>query len=250
MWGKGSHQVQDIILVDVTDAKVINNESEHNVACGMPPQAMSEGAWGIAMWCKELDKLVVRNFAGLGQSIHAPLNADVDIIVNGNVKQVVEVNDGLGEVSEMAPHVLKVLEWCTKVEVFNVNASTLGARGGQDAVEEYFGGGKVGGFGTDVANEIDAVAAHSDTDTMGLLLLRAIGGDNAGIGWFLMFRHAVFGDEEHSVGAFTSWHALVTLGKAAPFIGHALLPLGPVRASGQFDVLSYLAGVGVEGIAM
>ena len=57
--------------------------------------------------------------------------------------------------------------WGAEVEVFYVNCHKFCVGSGENAVDQDFDGGEVGGWGADVAFVDDTVATHGELDAFG-----------------------------------------------------------------------------------
>jgi hypothetical protein len=141
-----------------------------------------------------------------------------------------------------------VVHGSAEVEIFDVHRDELGARGGDDTVEEKLSGGKAGRFGADVSGVVDSVAANGEADTAGLGFLGAVRDDKAQVRGFAAGGHGSDGDEEEGVGTFGFRDATggETLGKASDFFGAAAFPEVAVRALEERLVLNGFTRVHME----
>ena len=76
---------------------------------------------------------------------------------------------------------------------------------------------KIGSPCADVAGKVDQVAAYSKAGSVGFWLLRAVGADEASIGWLVVWRDIIFVDDEDSVCSLDA--VANALGKASKFVG-------------------------------
>ncbi len=75
------NEVVDVLFVSVSDAKIVNNQGEHEVAVEMFPQAGGHRVWYIAKRGKEFVEPVVGKLAGLWEAIHAFAHLSVDVAI-------------------------------------------------------------------------------------------------------------------------------------------------------------------------
>jgi hypothetical protein len=75
------NEVVDVLFVSVSDAKIVNDQGEHEVAVEMFPQAGGHRAWYIAKWGKEFVEPVVGKLSGLWEVIHASAHLSVDVSI-------------------------------------------------------------------------------------------------------------------------------------------------------------------------
>ena len=132
--------------------------------------------------------------------------------------QVVLLNDLVREEIQGEFHVLVSGHGGSVLEIFDVERHKLGARGRDGAVEQTLRGGEAGTVGGGGTRGVEYVAVDGDTDTVDFVLVRADGGNHAGIGDLAVGGEAGFGHVEESVGA--ARHASANaLGEAAEIVG-------------------------------
>jgi hypothetical protein len=75
------NEVVDVLFVSVSDARIVNNQGENEVAVEMFSQAGGHRAWYIAKRGKEFAESVVGKLAGLWEAIHAFAHLSVDVAI-------------------------------------------------------------------------------------------------------------------------------------------------------------------------
>jgi hypothetical protein len=83
------NEVVDVLFVSISDAKIVNDQGEHEVAVEMFPQAGVHRAWCIAERGKEFAEPVVGKLPGLWEAIHAFAHLGVDVAIRNLGFQVV-----------------------------------------------------------------------------------------------------------------------------------------------------------------
>lgn len=180
----------------------------------MLPEGGSASNRGVAKLGKVFCKAFVGNAAGLFEARHSLSDLKVDIAIGSDGVEVVLGDDFVRYEGKWELHVFEAVHGGTIVEVFYVQYHESGARGGEGAIEETFGGGEASTLGGGDAGEIKAVTANSDSNTMGFVFGWSDGGDEATIGHFAANGNGGAGDEKNSVRS--CGHALPnSLGKTA-----------------------------------
>jgi hypothetical protein len=105
-------------------------------------------------------------------------------------------NDGDGDA-----HVFVLRHWGFEVKILEVCCHESCVRRRHDAVEDYFDGAEVGGFGAHVAVVCDAIAADGESDATRVCFLGTEGGNDAKVRCFFAAWDGGDRDEEHCVGA-------------------------------------------------
>ena len=175
-------EMLSVLTADVFDTKVVNHKGETDRAGDVGEQTGRVGRGGVAMGREVGKEGVIGEAAGLREAVHAATDLGVDITVVHKGAEVVVLKDVLGDVRDLDPHVLIVVHRGAEVEIFDVHRHELGARGGDDTVEEELGGGKARRFGADFTRVIDAVAADGEADTTGLGFLGSVRDNEAKVG--------------------------------------------------------------------
>jgi hypothetical protein len=104
------------------------------------------------------------------------------------------------------------------VKILDVKDHELGIGCQQGAIEKALGGGEAGTLCGGDAGVVQAVTTHSDSDSVGLLLRWANGGNELSIGHFAAQGDGVSGNEKDCVGA--GGHASAdALGQPAEVVG-------------------------------
>ena len=116
---------------------------------------------------------------------------------------------------------------------------------GDGAVEEVICSCQPGALGGGGAGEFEAVAAHSNADTVHFSFIWYVGGDHAGVGYLAPLRDGRFCYEKDSVGA--CWHACADpLGWASQIVDKSSDPGVSVGAADEVSVFKCLASGQVD----
>jgi hypothetical protein len=75
------NEVVDVLFVSVSDAKIVNDQGEHEIAVEMFPQVGGHRAWYIAERGKEFAESVVGKLAGLWEAIHTFVHLSVGVAI-------------------------------------------------------------------------------------------------------------------------------------------------------------------------
>ena len=107
---------------DVFNTEIINNETKTYGAPCVTPEA-----WGVAYRCvaaapEEADQLFFGQDAGLGKTLHPATYLHVDCAVMDNVMEFVVCDVFVGDGGDGNEHVFVILHWCSKIEVFKIQA--------------------------------------------------------------------------------------------------------------------------------
>jgi hypothetical protein len=233
----------------VFDTKIINHESERDVACVVFPQARGDWGRGITVRGKERSEAVIRNLTGLRKAVHAAANLNVDIVMVDERGKGIFSHDGLWDDGNGDPHVFILIHGSVQVKILEIASHEAGIRSGDDAVEEKFDGGEVGGLGADVAGIINSIATNGETDAARVILFGAEGSNNAQVGRFFVFWNGGIWKEEHGFG--TGFHfRAVPLAEATKFIFAGFNPKGALAAGAQFKEVSNATGVWIDCVAV
>ena len=199
------------------------------------------------MWCEIADELVVGEASCLGQAIHPAADFHVDIAVVEERCQVVLGNDVVGQHPNGDAHIFVTCHWRSQVKIFEVGGEEHAIFGGEDAVDQQFGSGEVGGLGADVERIIDLVAADGPTNAMWLCLFRSPCRNRAQIRNFATLGNGGDGDEVNGVGALD---VAVPLRETTDFFGIGMAPNVAVAALAEFAILGNFAGVRIDGVTV
>ena len=149
-------------------------------------------------------------------------NVDVSISCNFGLELVL-VDDFLWNVFQWHFHALMLVQRCTEMHVFNVNAHAFAFASGEDMVPMDFDGFNVCSFSGDNSRVVcDEVSTHCDSGSVGFIFFRTDRADNARAGNSFSCWHLVFVNEEYCIGSFDSFTN--ALGEAAQFIGTGVEP--------------------------
>jgi hypothetical protein len=225
-------EMVSVATLEVFYAEVVDDKGENDCSLIVFPEAVCEVHWRVSMWSKKFDKLVVGDFAGLWEAVHASLDLDVDKAVADFGSQIVQVHDGIWDHVDGYSHVLISVHGRSQVEVLEVASHEFCAWCRDDAVEEELGIDETSGFGADVTRIFDAVAADGPTYSEWVLLFWPVSADDSEIRDFATLLGDLFGvDKENGVGSFD---VAMTLGKTANFVGVRLLPQVALAALAEF----------------
>ena len=212
---KNGDEAIDVLFGSVTDTKIVNDQREHEVRVGVFPEASGMVARDESMGGKVFEEVVICEFAGLWEAVHALLDFAVDVAVVDFVVQFVEVEDPFGEDAYGYADIFGLWEDGFKVEVFEVNGGKAGSRRADGAVEEDLDGANISGFGSFVAKVDDSVSAQSVSDSMDLYLFGSIGTDDSDVGDNFVLGYVMEVDKLEGLGA--GWHC----GRGSKACAHA-----------------------------
>ena len=126
-------EITSVLVVGILDSKVIDDEDEGDGLCRVLPIARGVRARQVTMGGKAGAQEFICEFTGLGQSVHAFFDSDVDPPMGvDEVEQVILVNDFLWNESNGYAHEFRAVEWGIEVKVFKVPTDHLGAGRGED----------------------------------------------------------------------------------------------------------------------
>ena len=110
--------------------------------------------------------------------------------------EVVLFHDVWWDILDWDAYVFETFHGRSQVKILDVNCHVFRARGGDDAVDEDFDGGEVGCRCADIPVIDDSVAAHGETNALGLGLVGSEGCDNSKVSGDAVGRFVVVLDEE------------------------------------------------------
>ena len=135
----------------------------------MAPQARSGGALVVVVIFETFFEENVGQGPRLWETIYAVANFEVNPAIGMEiVHEAVLVDELFWDVTQFYTDVLRLVQGCLKVEVFDVKGEKLGAPAGKDPVEEQLDEVEGGGLGTDVAGIFDVLACDGDASAVGV----------------------------------------------------------------------------------
>ncbi len=193
----------EVFYHNILYPKVINNETELD---GMP--FVVPKAWGgiglvISLSKKAgLEEIVGKN-AGLGETITALANLEVDSPITIATLKVVFLDEFLWNISNFNADVFGVWHWSIEVEVLEVNGAESCTWVRKHAVEKKLDKFKGCGVGSHVAREADVIAADCYAGVIRIIFFRTHFAYHHGVADFLLFmaRDVVVVDKEEAVSA-------------------------------------------------
>ena len=113
----------NIVLVDVLHTKVVDIEGEADGAPVMMPVSWCDCSLPVSCFAKAFGEEVLRNYAGLWESIHSVSHFAENIAIHVHfVTECIFINDVLWEEFEFHPEVLLPVHGCHEVEILDVNS--------------------------------------------------------------------------------------------------------------------------------
>jgi hypothetical protein len=138
------NEMVNVLLLLIVNAKIIDNQGEHEWLRCVFPEARSIFAFVIALWGKMLLQELVGKDPGLGETPDGLAHLEVDVSSNNFGIEVVLVDDPQRKEIDGHFHVLVTVESRCKVEVADVEAHVLRFWGAEDTVPIQLGGCHVG----------------------------------------------------------------------------------------------------------
>jgi hypothetical protein len=146
----------------------------------------------VAKGGKMFNKAAVGQDAGLREAIHAFANLNHDKVIVDKWFEVVLFHDAVGNGRQGNMHVFQPFRGGVEIEAGNVDGHEPGICCGDDAVEEAFGDGDIGGGSADLARVVNSVTDNDEVDAGFFLFLGLTFGDNAEIGGLESFGMAAW----------------------------------------------------------
>ena len=117
----------NVVLRSVANAKVVHDESEHDVACLMFEEARSISALIVAMASEVFYESNLRQAAGLWESVHALANFEIDEAAMFHAVKVVSEHDFVGNHFERDAKILisRGRERCAQIEICDVKCASF-----------------------------------------------------------------------------------------------------------------------------
>ena len=163
-------------------------------------------------------EFVVGNAASLLEAWHAFSDFNVNVAVGDKVKQVVLVDDFLGNELQRELHVFVALHRCAIVEIFYIQYHVFGVRSRDGAVEMILGSGEACALCRGHTRVVEFVTTDGDADTVGLGLGGTDGGNKASIRYFAVLWNGLPFDEENDIGT-KGLASTDSLGESAEIVG-------------------------------
>ncbi len=116
----------NIVLVDVLHTKVVDIEGEADGVPVMMPVFLCDSALQVSCFAKAFGEEVLRNYAGLWESIHSVSHFAENIAIHVHfVTECVFINDVLWEEFKFHPEVLVAIHGHHEVDVLDVDNHKL-----------------------------------------------------------------------------------------------------------------------------
>ncbi len=163
-------------------------------------------------------EFVVGNAASLLEAWHAFSDFNVNVAVGDKVKQVVLVDDFLGNELQRELHVFVALHRCAIVEIFYIQYHVFGVRSRDGAVEMTLGSGEACALCRGHTRVVEFVTTDGDADTVDLGLGWTDGGNEASIRDFAVLWNGLPFDEENDIGT-KGLASTDSLGESAEIVG-------------------------------
>ena len=164
-----SLEMESVALTDILDTKVINKRAKHNEAPLVAPQARSGWALVVAVLFETFFEGNVGQGPRLWETINSVANFEENPDIGMDVvHEAVIVDELCWDVAQFDVDVLRSVQRCLKVEVFDVKGDKLGAPAGKDAFEEQLDEVEGGGIGPTGAGIFDVLACDGDASVVGV----------------------------------------------------------------------------------
>ena len=116
--GDDGDELFDILFVCVTDAKVVDDKGEHQVAVCMFPETRGDGAWDVSKRMEELTQAIIGELASLGKTVHSLAHFSINIAIGNFAFKVVEFYNGRRDHVHGYADVFIIGEVAAVVEIF------------------------------------------------------------------------------------------------------------------------------------
>ena len=155
-------KVIDVVLRAIANAKVVNDEGEHDVACMMFEEAGSVSALLVAVVSEVFDESNLRQAACLWESVHTLADFKVDEAAMFHAVKVITAHDFFGNHFEGDAKILisRGRERCSQVKVGDVKCTPLFVAG-YDGVYNELNGFEGGGASGHIVGDVESIAASS-----------------------------------------------------------------------------------------
>ena len=110
-------EMQHVGLVDVFDAEIVYYEGEGYGFCAVLEEARCKFTLVVIGSFKVSDKLIVGKDAGLGKTVHAASNFNVDVIIVDKGMEMIFLENFWRDILDVDLHVLKTVHWGSEVEI-------------------------------------------------------------------------------------------------------------------------------------
>jgi len=111
------------------------------------------------------------------------------------------ISSGIMVMTDAHVHIIGWWHGGTQVKIFEVTHHALGARGGDDAVEEEFGSDDIGCFGANITSIFDTITTNSPMDAIWDQFFGAMCTNNAEVSGTFTRGEVGDQDEKHGVCA-------------------------------------------------
>ena len=120
---------------NILDTKVVDCEDKGDGAGFVSVEARCEFDWCIALLRHMCFEAFVSDEAGVGKTVHAFADFDINVAVVDERVKVVLLHDDFGNLLDGDAHVLVSGHGRTEVKVFEIDGHEFGVGGRYDAVE-------------------------------------------------------------------------------------------------------------------
>ncbi len=172
---------------NILHPKVINYEAEFDGTPFVVPEAWGGFGLAISFGKKVGSEEIFGKNANLGQAITALANLEVNPPITIATLKVVFFNEFRWNVSNINGDIFRVRHQSIAVEVLEVDGAKACTWARKHAVEKKLDKFKVGGVGSHVAREADAIAADGDAGLIRIILFRMHFTYHHGVADFLLF---------------------------------------------------------------
>ncbi len=182
--------------------KVIYNETELKWTPFVAPETWYGSSFVEAFGNKAGSKEIISKDTSLGKTVAALANFKVDPAIAVSTKEVVFLDEFVGDVGELDANIFWFWHRSVQIEVLEVNGAEPCILSGEDTVEEKLDKFKQGCVGANVARITDSITANGDSGLVRVILLRRNLTYDHGVAYFFAFvgRDVLVVDEEEGVG--------------------------------------------------
>ena len=188
-----------VCLVIISDAKIVNNQAEHNVVYGVPPKDLSVGDRFVSKFIEMVDQLVMGQTASLWESVHVLAYFDKNVSVFFQVVEVVLVDDVIGYEVKGNEHDLASFHVGAKVNFFDINCHEFAVLLQNCTVENKIVCGECSSGRADAAWIINFVPAAGKADMISFGLVWAFASNKGCVRWLASLWNFGRAHEENGV---------------------------------------------------
>jgi hypothetical protein len=159
-------KVVSMAFTDIFNPKIINYQDELDGPPLVSPEAGSGGSMIVSSGVQTLFKETVGEDSGLGQTVNAATNFEIDPTVVCEGEEIVFVDELVGNIGELDADVFRVVETSSEIEVFDIVANKFGTWTRENAVDLDLEGFEGACVGADVAGIDDTIATDGDSSAI------------------------------------------------------------------------------------